>query len=618
MFLNNKKLNVLKSSIVALLLSQAPNALAAFDLSGPSSDSDGAFTLTVTNLTGNYYAAQIQRRPVGGSWSLIHSVYLPSGGRTYTEDLTGENGDFEYRARGTNPCGAPTCYTAWGPIKTVSIGSNPVFKQASGRVRASADNDILEVGGDEVYIKFTQSTDALGLANGDNSSSLEAESSLSVDLGVGPARLQIVEVVAEGTLEERNGTATASAKETAFRYKDDTLAIDTASSVSDTRASISRSLSREFISGNGELFIRDYTPGAIDRLVGNSRVQYAGGVSGLFRAENSVVHSSRTSGANRVNDIEANLSLEANLTGSLFGAFRSGDVDITFDLNDATLLSGNVRQVALVRSTKHSNTDGRTMLADADGSSNLVSPKVEALLEGSIETGLGDLEVEEEITLWNAFTHNNRTIFDERDEDAFGNVTPPINIVPFSTLSTVDRAPCAALKLPAQVSTPDNNYNEQVLCRSTHRIFASNPVRFGISAGDGRFHATHTFDVSSSEPAATTPHLFSIHHDQYWATSVSVGNNLAPGARIQIQAKVYSRCGSSQFSNWSEVYTTVENARVFALDARNLMSRVGGSRTLCLTDDLIPENRIMYRVRYETDNQTGPWAYLRPVLMRRD
>lgn len=497
----------------------------------------------------------------------------------------------------------------------LASSAGAAFAQDSGRARATADNDILEVGGDKIYIKFGQQTDAWGLSNGNNGSNLSSESAISVDLGVGPARLQVVEVEAEGTLIESNGSATESIKETAFRFRGDDIAIDTASSVSDTSASISKSLSREFFRDSGSLKIKDYTPNAVDAVVGNSTIAFSGGISGIFKAVNSVTHKSRTSGADRINDLESKLSLEANLNGSLFGAFLSGDVDIIFDLDDAVLLSGSVQQSALARSTKHANTTGRTMYAEAGGTSNLQSPKVEAMLEGEVDTFLGDLEVEEEVTLWSAVSHNNKTLFSENDEEVVGNIDPPIDIVPFSTLYTVDVNPCKALKLSSQVSTSSNDYNEAKLCSTTHRRLSTSPVRFSNVAGNTIYANTYAVDVSSSEPSQGTAYLSNVHSDKYWAFSMSVGNNLAPGARIQIQAKIYNRCNNSRYSNWSEVYTTVENARVFALDTQKLMKDAG---SMCLSEDLLPENRIMYRVRYETDSQSGPWAYLRPILMRLD
>ena len=119
-----KAFKILAGGLCALLMMCSYSAYAAYNLSGPSSDSDGVFTLSLTNTT-NFYSAQIQRRPSGGTWVSAGSVYLPGGTPPYSfrENISGQSGTFEYRARGVNPCSGPGCQTAWGPIFSIRVTS---------------------------------------------------------------------------------------------------------------------------------------------------------------------------------------------------------------------------------------------------------------------------------------------------------------------------------------------------------------------------------------------------------------------------------------------------------------------------------------------------------------
>ena len=136
----------IKTSFALFLMSMVCSfsANADYDISGPSSDADGLFTLTVSNL-GNFATDALQRRVQGGSWSTVKSVMTTESSFTYDEDLSGQSGVYEYRASGFSPCSG--CSSGDGPVFTVNVGSSSPSSSGSSSSGSSSSGSSSSGGG---------------------------------------------------------------------------------------------------------------------------------------------------------------------------------------------------------------------------------------------------------------------------------------------------------------------------------------------------------------------------------------------------------------------------------------------------------------------------------------
>lgn len=505
----------------------------------------------------------------------------------------------------------------------------------SGYVKVERQQDIFKVGSDKLSLRSFHETESRAVTTGVNQSSLSAISriSLSATFQSGTSTTvnkPLSEIRATGTLEEKSGNVTATNKDVYFRVLAKDIARDSSTSLSDPIASIAKSQSRDFFSDSGSLKVKDFTNSTIDNIVGDTSVAYSVSVKGIVSANNIAKHSKTQKNGDTVNNIESELSLIADLQGQIFGqlnkSFGDDNLDISVELPLSPLMSGEIVGRSSAHSQKHGHeAAARTLTATAYIGASAEFPKVAIDVEGEYQLvtevfgfpATDTTEIDSSATLWDRKILDQHIVLNEKDEEYFGATQPPSTDGPisaFTYFNIVDPAVCTPLQLDNQGGSSSNNYFEQTLCKNDHRKVGSGlTAYFATSAGQASASDEFVIRASSTEPAASANKLGVAYHDLYWGYSLSVGENLAPLAKIHIQAKTYTKCGGT---DWKDVYKTVPYAKVFALNTQKLMYR--DVPYSCLTGDATSSNRIVYRVRYDRNGQTGPWAYLPPIWMRQD